>query len=77
MTTVSSKNLSQSLGGYGESAKGLYLKLFHEQVGNEGTDGGAHGSIMYLFKILTLEEEVFLKQNSRRVTMFWMDMLVL
>ena len=40
------------------SAKGLDLKLFHEQVGNEGDDGGTHGCTMNLFVILTLEEEV-------------------
>ena len=41
-----------------EGAKSLYFKLLHEQVGNEGTDGGAHGSTMYLFITLTLEKEV-------------------
>ena len=40
-----------------ETAKGLNLKLFHEQVGNEVTDRGALGSTMYLFIILTLEEK--------------------
>ena len=39
------------------SAKGFDLKLFHEQVGYEDTDGGAQGSTMYLFIIPTLEEE--------------------
>ena len=40
------------------SAKDFDLKLFHKQVGNERADGGTHGSTMYLFLILTLEEEV-------------------
>ena len=44
--------------GVGGSAKGFKLKLFHEQTGNEGTNGGTHGCIMDLFIILTLEEEV-------------------
>ena len=39
-------------------AKGFDLKLFHKQVGNEGADGGTHGSTMDLFIMLTLEEEV-------------------
>ena len=38
--------------------KGLDFELFHKQVGNEGADGGTHGSTMELFIILTLEEEV-------------------
>ena len=42
----------------GGSAKGFDLKLFHEQVCNERANGGPHGSTMYLFIILTLEEEV-------------------
>ena len=33
------------------------FKLFHKQVGYNGADGGSHGCFMYLFKILTLEEE--------------------
>ena len=40
------------------SAKGFYLKLFHEQVGNEGTNGQTHDCTMDLFIILTLEDEV-------------------
>ena len=42
----------------GTGTKGLDLKLFHEQVGYEGTDGRTHGSTMNLFIKLTLEEEV-------------------
>ena len=57
MTKMSSTNLSQ-VQGVGGSAKGFDLKLFHEQVGNEGADGGTHGCTMYLLIILTLEEEV-------------------
>ena len=41
-----------------EGAKGFNLELFHEQVNNEGTNGGTHGSTLYLFIILALEEEV-------------------
>ena len=44
--------------GSGGSAKGFDLKLFHKQDGNEKADGGTHGSTMYLFVILTLEDEV-------------------
>ena len=38
--------------------EGLDLKLFHKQVGNEEVDGGTHGSTLYLFIILTSEEEI-------------------
>ena len=41
-----------------DSAKGLDLKLFHEQVGNEEANRGTHGCTMNLFIILTLENEV-------------------
>ena len=44
--------------GVRSRAKGLDLKVFHKQVGNEGTDGGTHGRSMDLFVIITLEEEV-------------------
>ena len=65
-------------GGLWGSAKGLDLKLFHEQVGDEGADGGTHGCTMNLFIILTLEEEVSVfKQNSSNMTICWMDMLIL
>ena len=40
------------------STKGLDLKLFHKQVGDERVDGGTHGCTLNLFIILTLEEEV-------------------
>ena len=39
-------------------AKGLDLKLFYKQVGNEGADGRTHDSTLYLFIIPTLEEKV-------------------
>ena len=42
----------------GGSLEGFGFKLFHEQVGYEGADGGTHGCMMYLFIVLTLEEEV-------------------
>ena len=38
--------------------KGFYLKLFHEDVGNEGADWGPCSCTLDLFIILTLEEEV-------------------
>ena len=57
MTKVSSINLRHKWGVWG-SAKGLYLKLFHEQVGNEGANEGTHNCTMNMFKILILEEEV-------------------
>ena len=38
--------------------EGFSFKLFHEQVGYEGADGGTHGCTMDLFIVLTLEEEV-------------------
>ena len=57
MTKVSSTNLSHSK-GVCEGAKGLDFKLFHKQVGSEGTDGEAHGCTMYWFIVLTSEEEL-------------------
>ena len=41
-----------------EGGEGLYFKLFHEDVSYEGADGGTHRCTLYLFIILTLEEEV-------------------
>ena len=40
------------------SADGLGFKLFHEQVGYNGTGGGTHGCTMDLFIIVTLQEEI-------------------
>ena len=57
MTKVLSTNLSHREGG-GAGAKGFYLKLFHEQVGYERTNGGSHSCTLDLFIILPLEEEV-------------------
>ena len=37
---------------------GRVYSLAFKQVGHNGTDGGTHGCIMYLFKIPTLEEEI-------------------
>ena len=52
-------------GGMWGGAKGLDFKLFHKQVGYDETNGGTHDHTMYLFIILTLEEEVcVLRQNS-------------
>ena len=56
MTKVSSTNLSQR--GVGEGLEGLDFKLFHEDVGYERAVGGSHSCTLYLFIILTLEEEV-------------------
>ena len=58
---VSSTYLSHRWGGGGK-IDSFNIKLFHEQVGNEGAYGGTHGCTMDIFIILTLEEEVcFLK----------------
>ena len=58
MTKVSSTNLSHMEGGrVGTGTKGFDLKLFHVQVGYEGTDGRTHSCTMDLFIKLTLEEE--------------------
>ena len=57
MTKVSSTNLSQRE-GMGDGTKDFYLKLFHEDVGCEGADGGPHSCTLDLFIILTLKEEV-------------------
>ena len=59
MTKVLSINLSHNWEFVWGRAKGLDFELFHEQVGNEGANGGTHGSTMDLFAILTLEEEVY------------------
>ena len=74
---MSSTNFSHKWGVCG-SAKGVDLKLFHEQVNNEGAIGRTHGCTMYLFIILTLEEEIsVLGQNSSNLIICWIDMLVL
>ena len=57
MTNVSSTNLSQREGGWDRTG-GLNFKLFHEDVGYEGADGGSHSCTLYLFIILTPEQEV-------------------
>ena len=51
------------------SAKGLYLKLFHEDVGYERADGGSHSCTLDLFIILTLEEEVSVGETGTPVGM--------
>ena len=58
MTKVSSTNLSHRLGGCEAGTKAFDLKLFHEQVCYEGTNGGTHSSILNLFIKLTLQQEV-------------------
>ena len=69
--------LSHRWGVWGR-AKGLDFEPFHEQAGNEGAEGGTHGSTMDMFIILTLEEDVcLLRENSRMVIICGMDMLVL
>ena len=42
----------------GEGLEGFNFKLFHKDVSYEGADGGSHSCTLYLFIILTLEEEV-------------------
>ena len=44
-------------GWIGCVADGFGFKLFHEQVGNEGANGGTHGCTMDLLKILTLKRK--------------------
>ena len=44
--------------GVGKGLEGFSFKLFHEDVCYEGADGGSHSCTLYLFIILTLEEEV-------------------
>ena len=57
MTKVSSTNLSHREGVWG-GAKGFHFRLFHEDVGYEGADGGSHSCNLDLFIILTLDEEI-------------------
>ena len=42
----------------GEGLEGFDFKLFHKDVSNERADGGSHSCTLYLFIILSLEEEV-------------------
>ena len=42
--------------------EGFDFKLFHNDVGYEGADGGTHSCTLDLFIILTLEEEVGMGQ---------------
>ena len=44
--------------GVGAGLKDFDFKLFHEDVGYEGADGGSHSCTLCLLIILTLEEEV-------------------
>ena len=44
--------------GVGKGLEGFDFKLFHEDVSYERADGGSHSCTLYLFIILTLEEEV-------------------
>ena len=76
MTKVSPTHLSHRWGWH--RAKDFDFKLFHKQIGNEGTDRRTYDSTMELFVIITLEEEVCVfEQNSRSVTFCCMDILVL
>ena len=63
-TNVSSTNLSHREGGLGEGLEGFDFKLFHEDVGYEGADGGSHSYSLCLLVILTLEEEVGLGETE-------------
>ena len=44
--------------------EGFDFKLFHEDVGYEGADGGFHSCSLCLLVILTLEEEVGLGETE-------------
>ena len=44
--------------GVRDGIEGFDFKLFHEDVCYEGADGESHSCTLYLFIILTLEEEV-------------------
>ena len=62
----------------GAAAKGFYLKLFHEQISYERTNGGSISCTLDLFIILTLEEEVSVGEAElSKVVICYMDMLVL
>ena len=64
--------------GVGQRVYGLDLKLFHEKVGDEETNRRTHASTMDMFIIVTLEEEVHVNEtNSKRLTIWGMDMMVL
>ena len=41
-----------------EGIEGFDFKLFHEDVCYEGADGGSHSCTLYLFIILTREDNV-------------------
>ena len=56
MTKVSSTYLSHRW-RWGRTDD-LNFELFHEQVCNNGANGGTYGCTIDLFEILTLEEEV-------------------
>ena len=57
MTRVSSTNLSHKE-GVGAVWRALASNSSMNRVGYERVDGGTHGCTMYLFIVLTLEEEV-------------------
>ena len=57
VTKMSSTYLYHNLGGC-SSVYGLGFKFFHAQVGHNEAHGGIHGCTMYLFIILTLDEEI-------------------
>ena len=50
--------------GVGGGLEGFDFKLFHEDVGYEGADGGSHSCSLCLLVILTLEEEVGLGETE-------------
>ena len=58
MTNVSSKNLSQREGGLGKDWRALTSNSSMKMLAMRGADGGSHSCTLYLFIILTLEEEV-------------------
>ena len=57
---------------------GLGFKLFHEQVGHNGAEGGFYGCPMHLLILLTSEEEIdILRQNFNSTVKCYIDIDVL
>ena len=58
MTKVSSTNLYQNLGGWGEVLRAFLFQVLHAEVSYYGTYWGTHGCNLNLFKELALEGEI-------------------
>ena len=58
ITKVSSTNLSHMEGGLGKDCRALTSNSSMKMLAMMGADGGSHGCTLFLFVILTLEEEV-------------------